>query len=79
MQNQSIAQYLTFSEMNPKKIRDVKPGGYFTINGTVYQVRPKGPGVMRMQDLDTGELVPIDPERSCLPIDKRAAQILLDR
>lgn len=65
--------------MTPKKIREVKPGGYFTINGTVYQVATKDPGVMKMQDLDTGELITIDPERSCLPLDKRAAKILLDR
>lgn len=64
--------------MTPKKIRDVSPDGYFTINGAVYK-NVKGVGVQKMQNLDTGELTTIDPERTCLPIDKRAAQILLDR
>jgi len=64
--------------MSPKKIRDIKPGGFFTINGTVYQVATKGPGIMKMQDIDTGELITIDPDRSCLPLDKLSARVLID-
>lgn len=63
--------------MKPKKLSDVKPGGFFTINGTVYKKTDAGP-VLKMDTINFGSLADLTPDRSCLPIDKRAAQILLD-
>jgi len=59
-------------------INDVKTDGYFTINGKVYVKQADGSANL-MSSLDTGTPADIDPARSCLPIDKRAASMLLDR
>lgn len=65
--------------MNPKKIRDIEPGGYFTINGMVFQVAYKIDGILKMHNIDYGDSITMNKDLSCLPLDRLSAQVLLDR
>jgi uncharacterized protein YerC len=65
------------STMKPKQIKDVKPDGFFTINGAVYK-RVSEDSILKMDSVDFGSPVTLDPARSCLPLDRRGAQVILD-
>jgi len=65
--------------MKSKQIKDVKVGGYFTINGKVFSRFSETEIKEHVATLGATRTVELDPTRSCLPIDRLGAQVLLDR
>jgi len=64
--------------MKPKQIKDVKVGGYFTINGKVYSRFNDAEFKEHVGTLGATRTVELDVNRSCLPLDRLGAQVILE-